>query len=589
MSSSGVFNVITNTGKQDKLLYAHDYLKKRINEFIIQRKPNITEEELLSLPDNSFLSVNDYVLPSLNIMEQSHTVFVNGTYKPSLLIASEYFKVPYSGPKFGEKISFDLPNAGNFMTDCVLHIKIKGLSAKDPRDRVRYVALLGHKLLENVQFTVDTQHIIDEYTTDDYNAHYQFEVPEDKKIGWLRGVGQEIPTLGYLTSDPTFDMHREYKWIGNGNQTLKYSHGTVELMIPLLFWFKEIKNALPSHIIPWGRTQIQVKLAEVNEIVGFANNGGGGLYNEPTMEFCDLYINNLFTPPEIFDIYKKKFVFSLIRVHKHHKELIKTNSENEHEVRLNNLKWPTEALYFSFRPRSNLTLSQYWYKNCKLTERKFKVPVVAKDATTVITGTVSSATTNTAILVSIALSGVDSTYNNYDFVITGGKGYDSTDITNNRYTITAYNGTTKQITISGNWNGYSPDNTTTFELFTPQLAINLVSYYEESPVVDTIALIANSIEIYKSNSEMFYNSYIPYKYNTINTPHDRGQYLMSFCMEMLKHNPSGSLNVSLCRELYLRFTSRNINSSNPVDLIVLSRAINFLLVDNATLTLKYSS
>lgn len=588
MSLGSVYTIISNSGQQDALLSATSYLKKRINEYILQKTSEYTEQDLLTLPPGGYLNLDNSTLPGLNMVEKSHNTFINGTYKPHVPVAFEYIKVPFNSPNFGQKISYVLPQVGNYINDMVLHIKIKGLSAKDPRDRVRYVSMLGHRLIESAQFLIDNGSILDEYTTDDYNAFYQMEVKEDKKIGWLRGIGQEIPHLGHITADPTFDMHQEYRWIGDGNQTLKQKHDSVELFIPLLFWFKDVKNALPSHIIPWGRTHVQIKLAEVRDIVGFADYGGGGAYNEPTIEFCNLHINNIFTLPEIYELYQKKYVFSLIRVHRHHKEKVE---KSEAGILLNNLKWPIEYLYFSFRPRANLALSQFWHKNSKLIAKSYRVPVVAKNNNTVITGTVSSSSdSNKAVLVSAGLSSVDNTYVDYDFIITGGTGYNSADIVQNRYIVSTYNGTTKEITIKTEWSGQAPGSDTTFEIFTPQIAINSVNYYEESPVVNEISVVIDDIEVYRNNSELFYNSYLPGRYGpALKTPEDRGQYFLTHCLYPGHHQPSGSINASLCRELYLYFKSDTISTTYPVDLIVLARAINFLFIDQGVPILKYST
>jgi hypothetical protein len=390
-------------------------------------------------------------------------------------------------------------------------------------------------------------------------------------------------------------MQREYRWIGDGNQTLKYNHDEIDLFIPLLFWFKNVKNSIPSNIVPWGKLQVQIKLAELTDVVASADYGGGGLYYEPTIEFADLYVNNLYIPPEIFNLYTKKFVFNLIRVHRHHKEAIVYNSTHEYQILLNNLKWPTELLYFSFRPRNNLSMSQYWYKSCQLVKKEYKVPVVAKNENTVISGTILTADSvsgvGSAILISGALASIDNIYDIYDFIITGGSGYNSLDITKNRYIVDTYDGATKKIVLTTDWTGAMPNTTTTYDLFTPQLAINLVTYYKENPVVDTVSLSSHGIDLFRTNSEAFYNYYTPYRYGSnINTPCDRGQYFLSFCLYPGNHSPSGSINLSLTRELYLNFTSRLISKDYPVDLIVMSRAINFLLVDSVSgmMGLKFS-
>ena len=127
MSSGGPFTIITNVGLQDKLLTGYELLKKRINKYISQRNPEYTESELAQLPEGGYLSIQNSVLPSLNEIEKTHNTLVNGVYKPCIPIASEYIKVGYSAPKFGQKIQYMLPQVGNFMNDMVVHVRIKGL------------------------------------------------------------------------------------------------------------------------------------------------------------------------------------------------------------------------------------------------------------------------------------------------------------------------------------------------------------------------------------------------------------------------------------------------------------------------------
>lgn len=595
MASKGWFVLVTNTGSQDELLNATSFLKQRINDAILKKSKKYSQSDLLSLPkNNAYLNIESSALPSLSAIEQSHNTFINGTFKPYVPVSFSYVKIATTNAKFGTSVKFTLPNQGNFISDMVLNVVLTGLSALDPRDRVRYVSMVGHKLMESVSFTINGNPI-DEYSSDEYNAYYKFEVTADKKIGYLRNVGQEIPNLGYMTSDPLYDMHREYRYIGNGPQTLKQKHDSVELFIPLLFWCRHIKNALPAFVIPWGQTDVTIKFANVSDIVAFTDYGGGGLYKEPTISTCALYANNIYTIPEITQLYTKKFLFSLIRVHKQHK--VQLTQPGNGSVLLNSLKWPVELMYICFRPRANLNLSQYWHKGCMLREKTYKVPVVARNAATVITGTISSSTTSgsnaSAVLVSVSLSGVDNTYNNYDFVITGGKGYNADDITLNRYTVLSYDGGDTKVILTTLWTGLSPDTTTTFELFTPQLAINSVSYYEETPVIKSLGLITHGIDIYEDTSEMLYNSYLPYKFgNAVVTPEDRGWYMQTFSLYPLNNQPSGTINFSQIREIYLEYKLKNTNDisiSNPVDLLVLARTINFLIVDAGTAVLKYST
>ena len=362
------------------------------------------------------------------------------------------------------------------------------------------------------------------------------------------------------------------------------------LYIPLLFWFKDIKGVLPR--LPWGQLQIKVDLADYQDIIGYSDGGGGGAYQPPTIEFCNLYVNQLFTSPEIFQLYAKKYVFSIIRTHRSHKQVVSVKGDYTYKILLNNLKWPTEVIYFSFRPRENLLLSQHWHKNSRLIEKFYKIPVIAKNQSSVIlvSPLSQSSTTDNSIIANSnsPLSGENDKYVNYDLVITSGAGFNNVDITMNNYTVKSYNGDTKEIVIDKKWNGVKPDETTIFELYTPQLAIGKVSYYKEVPVVDKISLECNGIKIYKTNTSSFYNSYLPMNFKDVNIPTDCGMYMMPFCTKLLQHNPSGSINLSLCRELYIKFTSSVISKEYPVDLICLSKAINFLIVDtDIGMTMRY--
>jgi hypothetical protein len=589
MSTGGIFKLITNDGIQDKLLMATDYLSIRLK--LIAK---VNKQRAQTNIDGN-IDLNASWIPTINSISKSHVIFTNGAFKPFVASGFEYNKVlTTASAQFGSSTKFSLPQFGDFINDIVLHVKLSGLAVKNPQDRVRYVSLLGHKLMSHVSFKINNNPL-DDYGSDDYNAFYQFHVKPEKRVGWLRNMGQEIPNQAYLTADPAFDMHREYRWFGDGNQTFKQSHDEVELWIPLLFWFREVHNALPNGAIPFGQTDITIKFASVSEVVGFANYGGGGAYTEPTISLCEMYVNNIFMNTDIANIFIEKFGFSLIRVHNSHKVVVSKSSD---DMLLYGLKWPTECLYVAFRPRSNLDLSQQWHLSSNLEVRDIKVPVVAKNTNSSTVGTVDvgliTPTTNTVSLTyvgGVVLSTLTNFYVNYDFVITGGTGYDVSNVTNNRYKVTAYNEVTKNITISGIWKtGVVLDATTTFELFTPQVAINVARYYKETPAINTLEIKAHGIVIFSETSESFFNSYLPYRYgNNMNTPRDRGWYLINFNFFPGEHQPSGHINLSTTREFYLRYSSTSISDTSKSDMIVLSDAINFLLIKNGSAVLRYST
>jgi hypothetical protein len=592
MSNGGRFILTINTGLQDQLLSARELLNKRIEDIIKKRyknkNSNYTEVELNSLPKEDYFNLDNHILPSLNDLETTHNVFVNSSIKPHIPISFEYIKTKNNNPSFGNNVKFTLPQVGNFINDIVFHFKIKGLRAKSPKDRVRFTAFPGHRLIEKTSLLINSGAVLDEYGTEDYNNYYNFHLcNEAKKKAWRKNVGQEEKIVGTLTQDPDYNMEKEYRLLGDGFQTLKYKQDEMDLFIPALFWFcKDVKNSIPSHILPWGKLQIELKLTELKNLISVADYGGGGEYIEPKIEFCDMYVKNLFTTDEFFKLYARKFLFSIMRVHRTFRKTIK--SSNLNGILLNEIKHPTEHMYISFRPRQNLELSQSWYKNSVITEKTYKVPVVAKNDNNILTGNVVSSTENTAVLTAVSISGIDNIYNGFDFIITEGTGFIEEDIIKNRYIVQSYNGTTKEITIIGNWNGLKPDSTTKFELFTLEVAINSINYKQENPVISNLSLKALDNYIIKPAPERLFNYYTSFHNNyNICPPEEIGSYFINFNIHPMEHNPSGSINFSSCREIYLNFDTDKITSDYPVDIIVCSTSLNFLIINDNKISFRY--
>ncbi len=585
MSSGGIFKLLINEGMQDKLLLATSVLNNRLKKI---QKFNVERTKYLPVNLRNSIDLEKSYLPDINAIDMTHMIIVNGSFKPFVSAGFEYNKVQSNGEtKLGQTASFVLPVFGDFINDAVVHVKMTGLRSVSPLDRVRYVAFPGHKLLKKVSFKINANPL-DEYVSDDYNAHYQFNIPPKKKVGWMRNVGQEIPHRAFLTGDPTNDMFREYKLFGDGYQTPKQKHDDLEMWVPLLFWFNDIKSALPNALIPHGQTRVTIQLAEANELIGFSDYGGGGDYIEPHISSFELYINNIFMNPEIMNIFTKKFGFMLVRVHVRHIQRLLLSEDSIH---LYGLKWPVETIYATFRPKANNLLSQYWNTGAALTLTEIKTPVAAQNTALTVYGDITASTSNTATIVrtsSMALSAIDDYYVGYTFTITGGVGYNNNDITKNNYIVTAYNGATNIITMNSEWL-VTPNTTSTYELYTPQLAINMSRYYKESPVIDTIEIKAHGNIIYRKTNDSFYNSYLPVRFGDGNTPRDRGWYMINFGFKPESHQPQGYINLTKAREFYLNYTSSFIDKDNETILGIHAKAINFVLVKDGTTVLRYST
>ena len=372
MSVGGIFQHINNQGIQDKLIMATDQLMNRIHEIGCKSLCNLRKE----YPDKSdaeLLSMNNNWMPTLNAIEKTHIVFISGSFKPFVALAHEYTKVlPTGQTSLGSRCIFTLPILGEFVNDCVVHIKLSGLSAVSSLDKVRYAEYLGHRLMKKTSFFIQN-HELDYYTADNYSAYYEYKVLPHKDTGYLRNIGQEVPKQGFLTADPTVDEVREYRYFGDGPQTFKQSHSDVEMWIPILFWFKDLQCSLPNFMLPKNQTDIRIEFESESNLVAFADYGGGGAYNAPKISDCFLYVNNIFLLPEVHKIFVSRFGFQLIRVHRTHDALL---TDSEQSVLLQKLKWPIESVYIGFRPKANTTNSQKWYRNSFVVEKSVKEAVV---------------------------------------------------------------------------------------------------------------------------------------------------------------------------------------------------------------------
>lgn len=624
-SSGGIFKLIVNNGVQDKLLMATEYLTNRIQ--IIATK----NREKNANVNHSYLDLDASWLPDVNSISKSHTIFTNGSFKPFVAAGFEYNKIAAQGAvKYGTDVIFDIPTFGDYINDCVIHVKLSKLKTIDQRDRVRYVAMLGHKLFKKLLFKVNANPL-DTYYTDDYNLFYEFHVPPSKKIGWLRNMGQQMPYEAIVTADPEFDFHSEIKYYTDGNQTFKQEHDEVHLWIPLLFWFKDIHNSLPNVAIPFGQTKITATISDITDLVGYCDYGGGGAYITPEIEVMELYMNNIFMNPDVINLIMSKFGFSLIRVHGRHSEVLSNSDDN---IRLNYLKWPTESLFIMFKPKINDKYSQHWYKSSLLIPHDIQVPVVARShhntISCIVNKTIEYSVSPDFVILQIdpAIDSVNTfveniDYDGYTIMITEGTGYFNNNKIKNTYNISSekknvknnnyilydtkgrvydplnpptdaiFDETILGVNIRGVWNSdIPPDDTTRFIFYTPELGINIATYYKELPLIESMELIAHGITLFRNTNESFYNSYLPYRFgSTINTPHDRGMYMINFNFNPGDYQPSGHVNLSRAREFYIKYHSL-YNLTLPeykTDMIITSSAINFLLVKDGSAVLRYAT
>jgi hypothetical protein len=364
MSTGGIYQIIANDGKQDVLLTATELLNKRLREIrkIRCKNPMIKDP-----------------MPTLVDIEKTHVFYMNAHFKPFVQMGYEYQAIqPQEGIlKFNGTNSFSIPQFGDFFHDMVLHVTLSGLRAVVPGDKVKYCDFPGVKLCTATQFEVNGN-IIDEYDSDTLMFHYNFTVPENKKLAWNRCVGQEVPKLATLTQNAGVDNYRERKFILDGLQTPKDSHPVADLWVPLIFWFTtDPRLSIPSIAIPYGQRFIKIHYENLNKLVFGIDYGGGGALVPPTVTATELYINNIFVNPDIHDIFIKRVGFAMIRVHRQQRAGLDSSSGS---IQLDQLKWPTETFYLGAKPTLNEGTAEHWWKLHFVTPQRRAYPVAIPNA-----------------------------------------------------------------------------------------------------------------------------------------------------------------------------------------------------------------
>ena len=366
MSTGGIFTLITNDGKQDRMLMATQLLNTRLQQIQRMRTRNRVRDPTPTLVD----------------IERTHILFMNAHFKPFAAIGYEYNKVqPQSGTaNFGSEIQFSIPQFGDFFNDMVVNVKISegDVAGTAPANAWRWADKLGERLFQKVAFTVNGNPL-DEYTSDVYKFHDDFFVTPNKRTGWNRCVGQQdcikgsrqldsgnvLPSAGAIPYvSGTIANLEQCVEFSNGLQTPKKTHRAFELWVPLIFWFnKDPRLSIPSVSIPYGQRFITITLAALddcarigfNKADTFAASQSGAVVpftTTPTITEASLYINNIFVNPEIHDIFIKRIGFNLIRVHRIQTQRLTKASDR---VLLSSLKWPIETMYTGVRPLENVS------------------------------------------------------------------------------------------------------------------------------------------------------------------------------------------------------------------------------------------
>ena len=121
-----------------------------------------------------------------------------------------------------------------------------------------------------------------------------------------------------------------------------------------------------------------------------------------------------------------------------------------------------------------------------------------------------------------------------------------------------------------------------------QLGINNITYYDETPLFNSIQFSVDDASIYGGNPPLFYQSYVPLvsgKYISSNT---NNIYYLSFNLYPKKFQPSSYINMSRSRNIAFEYSSNLLEAWSPVNLYIHATSINFLVYNNNTAMLNFS-
>ena len=360
MALGNLYKLTLNDGRQDMFLEN----SKLLNQVISRINPKLEWKNIL------------------NIINKTHYFPINSYVMPSVPVGYYYKKISdYSGPlKFGSGFSMQMQNDGTWIFDMVLHIKLKGLKATVSTDKVRYTEFLGHRLFKEITLKVAGD-VVQKITPDIYNIHYERHVPTSKKILWKQLIGQEVPYLGTLISEPKVSEVRQYVYIGDGPQTLKTSHDETDIWLPMIFWFNtDITKLLPICAMVASDIKIDFMFNNLSNIVGCVDNGGGGKFTPPTISTVEMFVNHIETIESIKSIIRSKTIFAIpIRTYETEDVIVnESTGKLQGNSHLKFIKNSVESIYVGFRPLVNENSLISWPQQQIHQQQFIKIPVVTE-------------------------------------------------------------------------------------------------------------------------------------------------------------------------------------------------------------------
>ena len=647
MASGGVFKLIANDGKADRMIIATALINQRIMDIMCYRKRQGRADPT----------------PTLLDLEKTHILYVNAHFKPFAAIGFEYNKVrPSSGnPVLGGSVQFSIPQYGDFFNDIVLRVRLSqcafdtyqspgidtshryvdatGRSVQTTdgspltvRNLAAYCEYPGTRLLKKVSFEVNGNPL-DTYTVISSVMSDKFSQPINKQIGYQRLLGQETSLRGYSVpfAAPIVDDN-----INTPPNITRFSSDQSNQQIQP---FTSTNSLSPQYMsLPTMPQPAQSLLIGATSAINGMNTTndfdcgryGREVYNgpqtpKPIQSPLELWVNLKhwfckdvrLSIPSVSIPYGQRF----ISIELESAVNLIYEIPSIYRVPILQYLWPTTYIYqYDIVNMGSNTMSQYpltiqacelYINNIFLNPEIHDIYIrrIGFSLIRVYREQTSRVNNNSDLLLSQLKWPIEYMYvglrpvwniTNYSLIASNISPPSIINTSGNLLTPYAWNKLTDIVTANIPLSS-SISNIIVQDTNDPPnyMSGNNISYsttpndyyYIPVPTVDTMSLVSHGITIYDSFQDLFYNAYTPLKYGDImvNTPSDPGALMINTALFPGTYQPSGHLNISRARETYLQWSSSYITTKTPADVLISATAINFLLVSDGSAILRYST
>ncbi len=635
MSAGGVFKLIANDGKADRMIMATELLNQRIKDIMCLRAKQ-------GIPDPT---------PTLLDIERTHILFVNSHFKPFAAIGYEYNKVRTNtgNPQFNGTVQFSIPQFGDFFNDMVVNVTLAATSASAgvvpafpayigtadqaatstskvsavedtvggiyteytheyvdlagnvktvgaaSSNFLRYCEYPGQRLFKKVRFEVNGNPL-DDYTAEAYMYHQKFRVPPGKLTGWKRLVGQEVPVEAYSdllsiagSSSYPSTVTNLLDVNGNAAGSAPVSAAvTARKVSQVVYGAQTAKVSQPAldlwiPLLFWFNKDPRLSIASVSIPYGQrfisidVEQQANILFTAPGNLFLRLTVEQSVSAgaskgtKTAVAVQDVKKWVTLTPVLATGSVIDSTQAITNMELYINNI-FVNPEIHDIYIKRIGFALIRV---------HRFQANRMSVSTENVLLAQmkwpIETMFAGLRPTVNIASSNLNQ-YRDW---------HKLTLLTDNVIDISAKSHSEVMIDDTVAYNAVSIKHKTN----SSQESVERITFPSITETIDTLQLQAHGINIFSSFKAQFFRDYMSYTFGGSNiiTPEDAGAMMLNFCLYPGTYQPSGHINVSRAREFYLQYSSSYCSSSTQCDLLVLATAINFLLISDGSAVLRYST